>query len=158
MGLYWSLTLYRLLPEFRRLEAELQEHIKEEFAQALERFGGEGFLGVYSAVGLSAAGDLLLWRGSPRPQGLVALARELNRTRMLGYLLPVRLHLDQGEGAPGGEALLLLLEEATPPPGVRVHRGGRVHLLEGPLEALLPLAQEGVLGLRLGVREALDEL
>ncbi len=159
MGLYWSLTLYRLLPEFRRLEAELQEHLKEEFLEVLAR-PREGFLKAYSTVGLCGRGELLLWRGSPAPEGLLLLARELNRTRMLGYLLPVRVYLDQGEGVPGEGGLLLLEGEATPPPGVRVHRGRRLFLLEGPLEALFPLALEGegVLGLGLGLREVLDEL
>ncbi|RTH40075.1 hypothetical protein CSW37_00880 [Thermus scotoductus] len=49
----WGFSLYRLLPEFRRLEAEHQEHLKEEFAQFLARWQEkEGFLRVYSLVGL----------------------------------------------------------------------------------------------------------
>ncbi|RTG99281.1 hypothetical protein CSW23_00920, partial [Thermus scotoductus] len=98
----WGFSLYRLLPEFRRLEAEHQEHLKEEFAQFLARWQEkEGFLRVYSLVGLSPEADFLLWQGASHPRALQALRREMHRTRLMGFLEPVALYLDRGEGEPG---------------------------------------------------------
>ncbi|APD09419.1 MULTISPECIES: chlorite dismutase family protein [Thermus] len=159
----WGFALFRLLPEFRRLEAEHQEHLKEEFAALLARWQErEGFLAVYSLVGLAAEADLLLWQGAESPKALQAFRREANRTRFLGYLEPTGLYLDRGEGLPQGEALALFPYglEAALPEGLRVLRGENLLALEGPLEALLSLVlrEGGYLGVRRTPREALDEL
>lgn len=119
-------------------------------------------MAVYSLVGLSAEADLLLWQGASQPKALQALRREIHRTRMAGFLEPVALHLDRGEGEPG-EGFLLLLPfglEGTPPVGVRVFQGESLLALEGPFEALLPLAlrEGGYLAVRRTPGEALDEL
>ncbi|RTH12977.1 hypothetical protein CSW46_00935, partial [Thermus scotoductus] len=104
----WGFSLYRLLPEFRRLEAEHQEHLKEEFAQFLARWQEkEGFLRVYSLVGLSPEADFLLWQGASHLKALQALRREMHRTRLMGFLEPVALYLDRGEGEPGEGFLAL---------------------------------------------------
>jgi chlorite dismutase len=74
MERYFSLGLFRLLPEFRRLEAEAQEHLKEEFALLLRRFAERGgSLRAYSLVGLSAEADLLLFQGAEDPKAFQAL-------------------------------------------------------------------------------------
>ncbi|GLV48505.1 hypothetical protein TJA_16580 [Thermus sp. LT1-2-5] len=158
-----SFALFRLLPEFRRLEAEQQEHLKEDFAHLLARWQGrEGFLAVYSLVGLAAEADLLLWQGAESPKALQAFRREANRTRLLGFLEPVALYLDQGEGAPGEGALALFPYglEGPVPEGLKAFRGENLLALEGPLEALFPLIlkEGGYLGARRAPREALDEL
>lgn len=162
MARYWAFSLFRLLPEFRRLEAEHQEHLKEEFAALLGRWQArEGFLAVYSLVGLSAEADLLLWQGTPDPRAFQALRREMHRTRLLGYLEPVGLHLDRGEGEPKeGFLALFPFGLETSPEGVRAFRGEVLQALEGPLEALFPLAlrEGGVLGAHRTPQEALDEL
>lgn len=163
MERFWALGLFRLLPEFRRLEAEHQEHLKEELSLLLSRFRAKGgFLAAYSLVGLSPGADLLLWQGAEDLKALQALRREMHRARMLGFLEPVGLFLDRGEGEPGGEALAVFPYglEAPPPGGARLLAGERVALLEGPLEALFPLALEegGYLGVPRGFREALDDL
>lgn len=162
MARYWAFSLFRLLPEFRRLEAEHQEHLKEEFAALLGRWQArEGFLAVYSLVGFSAEADLLLWQGTPDPRAFQALRREMHRTRLLGYLEPVGLHLDRGEGEPeeGFLALFPFGLEASPE-GLKAFRGEVLQALEGSLEALFPLAlrEGGVLGARRTPQEALDEL
>lgn len=159
--MYWSLSLYRLLPEFRRLEAETQEHLKDELSALLERWRAREGLGVYSLVGFSPEADLLLFQKAEEPKAFALLRRELHRTRMLGYLVPEGLYLDRGEGAPEGEALLFLpwgLEEA--PQGLRVLRGEVLALVEGPLAQLFPLflREGGYLGQGKPPREALDEL
>lgn len=159
----WGFSLYRLLPEFRRLEAEHQEHLKEEFAQFLARWQEkEGFLQVYSLVGLSPKADFLLWQGASHPKALQALKREMHRTRLMGFLEPVALHLDRGEGEPG-EGFLALFPfglEGGLPEGARVFQGEGLLALEGPWEALFPLAlrEGGYLAARRTPREALDEL
>ncbi|GAA5334209.1 MULTISPECIES: chlorite dismutase family protein [Thermus] len=158
-----SFALFRLLPEFRRLEAEHQEHLKEDFALFLARWQErEGFLAVYSLVGLAAEADLLLWQGAESPKAFQAFRREANRTRFLGFLEPVGLYLDRGEGVPSGEALALFPYglEAPIPEGLRAFRGENLLALEGPLEALFPLTlrEGGYLGVRRTPREALDEL
>ncbi len=163
MARYWAFSLFRLLPEFRRLEAEHQEHLKEEFAALLGRWQArEGFLAVYSLVGFSAEADLLLWQGAPDPRAFQALRREMHRTRLLGYLEPVGLHLDRGEGEPGGHFLALFPFglEGSLPEGLKAFRGEVLQALEGSVEALLPLAlrEGGLLGARRTPREALDEL
>jgi len=163
MERYWALGLFRLLPEFRRLEAEGQEHLKEEFALLLRRFAERGgFLRAYSLVGLSAEADLLLFQGAEDPKALQLLRREANRTRLRGYLEPVALFLDRGVGEPGEGALALFPFglEGPPPEGARLLEGRRLALLEGPLEVLFPLAldQGGYLALPRGFREALDDL
>ncbi|WP_114313540.1 chlorite dismutase family protein [Thermus caldifontis] len=163
MPLLWSFGLFRVLPEFRRLEAEGQEHLKEELAELLGRWQQrEGFLAVYSLVGLSAEADFLLWQGASHPRALQALRRELNRTRLMGFVEPVALYLDQGEGEPG-EGFLALFPfglEGTPPAGAKVFQGESLLALEGPFEALFPLAgrEGGHLAARRTPREALDEL
>lgn len=159
----WGFSLYRLLPEFRRLEAEHQEHLKEEFAALLGRWQArEGFLAVYSLVGLSAEADLLLWQGTPDPRALQALRREMHRTRLMGFLEPVALYLDRGEGEPGEEFLALFPFglEGGPPEGARVFQGEGLLALEGPWEVLFPLAlrEGGYLAARRTPRELLDEL
>lgn len=159
----WSFGLFRLLPAFRRLEAEAQEHLKEEFAQLLARWEArEGFLAAYSLVGLSAEADLLLWQGAEEPKALQAFRRELHRTRLAGYLEPVALHLDRGEGEPG-EGVLALFPyglEGPLPQGLRALRGEGLLALEGPWEVLFPLARRegGYLGARRPPREVLDDL
>ncbi|WP_117237983.1 hypothetical protein [Thermus sediminis] len=163
MERYWALGLFRLLPEFRRLEAEGQEHLKEEFALLLHRFRERGeFLRAYSLVGFSAEADLLLFQGAEDPRAFQVLRREAHRTRLMGYLVPVALFLDRGMGEPEAGALALFPFglEAPPPQGVRLLKGRQVVLLEGPLEALFPLAlaEGGYLALPRGFREALDDL
>lgn len=159
----WAFGLFRLLPEFRRLEAEHQEHLKEEFAALLARWQArEGFLGVYSLVGLSPEADLLLWQGASDLKALQALRREMHRTRLMGYLEPVALHLDRGEGEPG-EGFLALFPyglEGAWPEGLRVFRGENLLALEGSWEVLFPLVlrEGGLLGVRRVPQEALDEL
>ncbi|WP_234555020.1 chlorite dismutase family protein [Thermus caliditerrae] len=159
----WAFSLFRVSPEFRRLEAELQEHLKEEFAFLLERWQArEGFLAVYSLVGLSAEADLLLWQGAEEPKALQAFRRELHRTRLAGYLEPVALHLDRGEREPG-EGVLALFPyglEGLLPEGLRAFRGENLLALEGPWDVLFPLAlrEGGHLAVRRLPREALDEL
>ncbi|GGM98999.1 hypothetical protein GCM10007092_11040 [Thermus composti] len=161
--MFWSLSLFRLLPEFRRLEAELQEHLKEDFAALLARWQAkEGFLRAYSLVGFSHEADLLLFQGAPSPKALQALRREVNRARFLGFLEPKALFLDQGEEAPREGFLAFFprgLEAATPE-GVRLFSGRRVVFLEGSLERLFPLAvaEGGYLAAPRGFREALDDL
>lgn len=159
----WAFSLLRLLPEFRRLEAEAQEHHKEEFAGLLVRWQArEGFLATYSLVGFSAEADLLLWQGAEDPRALQAFRREAHRTRLMGYLEPVALHLDRGEGEPGEGYLALFpygLEGAWPE-GLRAFRGDNLVALEGSWEALFPLTlrEGGHLAVRRVPLEALDEL
>uniref|UniRef100_A0A7C2FQF9 Chlorite dismutase n=1 Tax=Thermus islandicus TaxID=540988 RepID=A0A7C2FQF9_9DEIN len=160
---FWALGLFRLLPEFRRLEAEHQEHLKEEFALCLQRFRERaGFLKAYSLVGFSAEADLLLFQGAGDLKALQAFRREANRTRMMGFLEARDLFLDRGEGAPGEGPLAVFPYglEGPPPAGTRLLAGLRVALLEGPLEALFPVAaaEGGYLGVPRGFREALDDL
>lgn len=159
----WAFSLFRLLPEFRRLEAEVQEHLKEELSGVFARWQAKGgFLALYSLVGLSAEADLLLWQGAADLRAFQALRREMHRTRLLGYLEPVALYLDRGEGEPGPGFLALFPFglEGDPPEGVRVFRGENLLALEGPPEPLFPLAlrQGGHLGAYRTPREALDEL
>lgn len=159
--MYWSLSLYRLLPEFRRLEAEAQEHLKDELSALLERWVRREGLAVYSLVGFSAEADLLLFQKAEDPKAFALLQKELHRTRMLGFLAPEGRYLDRGEEGPQGEALLLLpwgLEET--PLGLRVFRGEVLALVEGPLAQLFPLflREGGYLGQGKPPREALDEL
>jgi len=163
MERYWALGLFRLLPEFRRLEAEHQEHLKEEFALLLRRYAERGgFLRAYSLVGLSAEADLLLLQGAEDPKAFQALRREANRTRFMGYLEPVALFLDRGEGEPGEDPLALFPYglEGPLPQGARILQGRQVTLLEGPLAVLFPLAvaEGGYLAIPRGLREALDDL
>lgn len=163
MPVLWSMGLFRVLPEFRRLEAEVQEHLKEEFAELLLRWQErEGFLAVYSLVGLSAEADFLLWQGASHPKALQALRRELNRTRLMGFVEPVALYLDRGEGEPGDGFLALFPFglEGTPPAGVKVFQGENLLALEGSFEALFPrvLREGGYLAARRTPREALDEV
>ncbi|TBH20807.1 chlorite dismutase family protein [Thermus thermamylovorans] len=159
----WAFSFLRLLPEFRRLEAEAQEHLKEEFALLLGRWGArEGFLAAYSLVGLSAEADLLLWQGAEDLRALQAFRREAHRTRLMGYLAPQAFHLDRGEGEPGEGFLALFPHglEAALPAGVRAFRGESLLAVEGSWEALFPLVlrEGGYLGARRPPREALDDL
>ncbi|MEN2982907.1 MAG: chlorite dismutase family protein [Thermus sp.] len=116
----WAFSLFRLLPEFRRLEAEVQEHLKEELSGVFARWQAKGgFLALYSLVGLSAEADLLLWQGAADLRAFQALRREMHRTRLLGYLEPVALYLDRGgEPGPGFLALFPFGLEGIPRRGL----------------------------------------
>ncbi len=79
--------LYRAMPDWRRLEAFEREHLRDEFAQALERHGGSLALrGTYSLAGLRHDADLMLWLHGPRMEDAQELAVALRKTGLGAYL------------------------------------------------------------------------
>ncbi|WP_027882035.1 chlorite dismutase family protein [Meiothermus rufus] len=86
---FMNYAFFKLEPEFRRLPREEIEAAKEEFAQVCQAWAsrGQGFiLRTYSLVGLRADADFMLWRISFDVQDFQAMQRELNHTRLAGYL------------------------------------------------------------------------
>jgi chlorite dismutase len=79
--------LYRVMPEWRRLEAFEREHQRDEFAQALEaRTGSLALRGAYSLAGLRHDADLMLWLHGPSMEDAQELAVALRKTGLGAYL------------------------------------------------------------------------
>src|SRR5579884_688697 len=71
-AVYW---LYKVAPEWRRLERFEREHARDEFARVLEeRAGSPTLRGAYSLAGLRHDADLLLWLHGPDLGALQDLA------------------------------------------------------------------------------------
>src|ERR671934_641571 len=83
-ALFW---LYKVAPEWRRLEAFEREHLREAFAHTLdERAGSLTLRGAYSLVGLRHDTDLMLWLHGPDLGVAQDLAVALRKTGLGTYL------------------------------------------------------------------------
>ena len=83
-ALFW---LYRVAPEWRRLEAFERAHVREAFARTLEeRAGALTLRGAYSLVGLRHDADLMLWLHGPDLGAAQDLAVALRKTGLGTYL------------------------------------------------------------------------
>lgn len=83
-AVYW---LYKVAPEWRRLESFEREHMRDEFARTLEeRTGALTLRGAYSMVGLRHDADLLLWLHGPDLGAMQDLAVALRKTALGAYL------------------------------------------------------------------------
>jgi hydrogen peroxide-dependent heme synthase len=79
--------LYRVSPEWRRLEAFEREHQRDEFAQVLAAHSGSLALrGAYSLAGLRHDADLMLWLYGPDLGAAQDLAVALRKTGLGTYL------------------------------------------------------------------------
>ncbi len=85
---FMNYAFFKLDPAFRRLEPSEIEAAKDEFAAVVDKWAGrEGFIvRTYSLVGLRADTDFMIWRIAFDPAEFQAMQRELNRTRLAGYL------------------------------------------------------------------------
>src|SRR5438105_3093671 len=83
-ALFW---LYKVAPEWRRLEASEREHLRDLFARTLdERAGSLTLRGTYSLVGLRHDADLMLWLHGPDLGAAQDLAVALHKTGLGTYL------------------------------------------------------------------------
>ena len=83
-AVYW---LYKVAPEWRRLESFEREHTRDEFARVLEeRASSLTLRGAYSLAGLRHDADLLLWLHGPDLGALQDLAVALRKTGLGAYL------------------------------------------------------------------------
>jgi chlorite dismutase len=83
-ALFW---LYKVAPEWRRLEAVERAHSREAFARTLEERAGSFTLrGAYSLVGLRHDADLMLWLHGPDLGAAQDLAVALRKTGLGTYL------------------------------------------------------------------------
>jgi chlorite dismutase len=85
---FMNYAFFKLDPAFRRLEPSEIEAAKDEFAAVVDKWAGrEGFIvRTYSLVGFRADADFMIWRIAFDPAEFQAMQRELNRTRLAGYL------------------------------------------------------------------------
>ena len=81
-----SFTFYKLLPEWRRLPAEVRAAHKAELLAVLDAADARTVVRAYTTVGLRADADLLLWKVSDRLEGLRELATAIATTGLGGYL------------------------------------------------------------------------
>ncbi len=86
-----SFTSYRVLPEWRRLEARERVEQRREFAMAVDRWADSDEMKVltYSTIGLRADCHFLLWRICYSFEQLQLMQAELMHTRLAGYVVPV---------------------------------------------------------------------
>src|SRR5438067_4209180 len=83
-ALFW---LYKVAPEWRRLEVFEREHLRDAFARTLAERGGSLTLrGAYSLVGLRHDADLMLWLHGPDLDAAQDLAVALRKTGLGTYL------------------------------------------------------------------------
>lgn len=86
---FLNYAFFKLDPWFRRLPRAEIESAKAEFTAVTERWGGrgEGFvLRSYSLVGMRPDVDFMLWRAAFDVREFQQMQRELNQTRLAGYL------------------------------------------------------------------------
>ena len=79
-------TLFKLDPAWRRLPAEEKSRQKAEFAAAIERYQADFMIRTYTLVGTRGDADFLLWQAADTVEQLTALAADLNRTALAGWL------------------------------------------------------------------------
>ena len=83
-ALFW---LYKVAPEWRRLEEAERSRLRDEFARTLEeRLGGLTLRGAYSLVGLRPDADLALWLHGPSLDDAQDLSVALRKTGLGAYL------------------------------------------------------------------------
>ena len=83
-ALFW---LYRVAPDWRRLDVLDRAHLREQFAATLEEHAGSLTLrGAYSMAGLRHDADLLLWLHGPDLGQAQELAVALRHTALGAYL------------------------------------------------------------------------
>ena len=79
-------AFYRLDPAWRRLPADVREGHKREFVDVIGRHGREFMVYSYSTVGTRGDSDFMLWQASRDIDHIDALAGDLNRAGLSGYL------------------------------------------------------------------------
>ncbi|MFB3917380.1 MAG: chlorite dismutase family protein [Terriglobales bacterium] len=87
-----SFTLYKVLPEWRRLSLTEREDQRREFAETIRKWQLTDTIKVltYSLAGMRAEGDFLLWRICYSLDCLQEMSSDLLRTRLAGYVtIPV---------------------------------------------------------------------
>ena len=81
-----SYTFYRLMPEWRRLDAETRERGRREFAAVVDEYRSSVFIKPYSLVGTRPECDLMLWKAAMELEIFNRIEADLNQTSMGGYL------------------------------------------------------------------------
>jgi chlorite dismutase len=79
-------TFYKVLPEWKRLPAEVKKKQKTEFSALLHELEDELVLRCYSNVGLRADSDFLLWTIDPRLDTFRDIAQRIASTDLGHYL------------------------------------------------------------------------
>jgi chlorite dismutase len=79
-------TFFKVLPEWRRLPADVKKKQKTEFSVLLHDLEDEVVLRCYSNVGLRADTDFLLWTVDPRLESFRDIAQRLSSTELGHYL------------------------------------------------------------------------
>lgn len=83
---YVKYTLFRVLPEWRRLPVEEREGSKKAFIEAVEAFIPEMLIQSYSVVGMRGDADFLLWTVSANLEILQQFTTRILSTPLGGYL------------------------------------------------------------------------
>jgi len=81
-----NFTYYRLDPAFRRLDQAEKEAARQEFNAVLNTRRPGLLVLTYSTTGLKADADFLLWRIALSAEDFQAHTREINKTKLGGYL------------------------------------------------------------------------
>jgi chlorite dismutase len=86
-GQYVAYTLFRALPEWKRLPVEEREAGKEAFAEVIADFAARfETLNAYSTTGVRPEVDFFLWKITQRYEDLGELGAALNATPLAGWL------------------------------------------------------------------------
>lgn len=79
-------TFYKVLPEWRRLPAEVKKRQKAEFATLLHDLENQVTLKCYSLAGIRADADFMIWAIDPRLETFRDMARRIASTELGHYL------------------------------------------------------------------------
>lgn len=79
-------TFFKVDAAWRRLPVEERTRQKAEFAAVIERHGGDFMIRTYTLAGTRGDVDLMLWQAADTVEQLTALAADLNRTALAGWL------------------------------------------------------------------------
>ncbi len=83
---YVRFSVFKLDPAWRRLPAEERERHKDDFEDAIRRWGREMMVYAYSVVATRGDADFFLWQASKEMDDIHGLAAELNGTGLAGWL------------------------------------------------------------------------
>jgi len=92
---YVRFAFYKVDPEWRRLDGEVQAAHKEELLNVIRSFNHKMLLRPYSTMGTRADAELLLWQIAETPEPFQQLATAIMRTKMAGYLKLAYSYLSQ---------------------------------------------------------------
>lgn len=83
---FLKIALYKLSPDFRRLDADERSKAKQEFAGLIAKHSSDHDVRTYSTVGTRADAELMLVQDSPTVDTFHELSKDINKSVLGSYL------------------------------------------------------------------------